>query len=123
MRHFAYLIPRTLSEALLMMHEHAGHIRPLAGGTDLMVELRAGDGRADMDFALDLTRIPELCDISVQGGLVSIGATVTHDSVARSPIVRAAAGMLSQACASVGAQQIRNVATIGGNVCNAAVAA
>ena len=55
--------------------------------------------------------------------LVTIGAMATHDEVAHSPVVLAAAAMLAEASASVGAQQIRNAATIGGNVCNAAVAA
>lgn len=124
MQRFTYLSPKTLPEALELMQTHAGHIRPLAGGTDLMVELRKGDDKlSGMDYALDLSAIPELTEISNRGGLVSIGATASHDRIAHSPVVLLAAAMLSQACLSVGAQQIRNVATIGGNVCNAAVAA
>ena len=124
MQSFTYLAPRTLSEALTLLGEHAGRVKPLAGGTDLMVELRDGDEKlANMDFALDLTNLPELREISQSGGRVTIGAMATHNAVAHSPVVLLAAAMLAEASASVGAQQIRNAATIGGNVCNAAVAA
>lgn len=124
MQSFTYLAPRTLSEALALLGEHAGRVRPLAGGTDLMVELRDGDKKlGDMDFALDLTNLPELREITRTGDLVTIGAMATHNLVAHSPVVLSAAAMLAEASASVGAQQIRNAATIGGNVCNAAVAA
>jgi len=124
MQSFTYLVPQTLPEALALLAEHAGRIKPIAGGTDLMVELRAGDEKlAAMDYALDLTNLPELRAISRMGDRVAIGAMATHDDVAHSPIVLSAAAMLAEASASVGAQQIRNAATIGGNVCNAAVAA
>ncbi len=124
MQRFTYLSPKTLTEALERMQTYAGRIRPLAGGTDLMVELRRDDGTlSGMDYALDLTDIPELTGISNQSGRVTVGAMATHDAVAHSSVIRSAADMLSEASLSVGAQQIRNVATIGGNVCNAAVAA
>ncbi len=124
MQNFTYLSPKTLPEALEFMRVHAGHVRPIAGGTDLMVELRKGDKKlSDMEYVLDLSNISELSGISSRDGLVAIGAMATHDMVAQSPVIRLAADMLSQASQSVGAQQIRNVATIGGNVCNAAVAA
>ena len=124
MQRFTYLSPKTLPEALELMRSYAGRIRPFAGGTDLMVELRKDDAKlSEMKYALDLSDIPELTEISGRDGLVSIGAMATHDMVAHSPVIRLAAAMLSEASLSVGAQQIRNVATIGGNVCNAAVAA
>ena len=124
MQKFTFLTPNSLSEALLLLREHAGRIKPLAGGTDLMVELRGGDEKLEsMDYALDLTALSELRAIMLENGIVSIGAMSTHDNVAHSPVVRSAAAMLAEASASVGAQQIRNAATIGGNVCNAAVAA
>lgn len=124
MQTFTYLVPQTLSEALALLSEHAGHSKPIAGGTDLMVELRSGDEKLrEMEFVLDLANLAELRGISRAGDLVTIGAMATLDNVARSPAVLAAAAMLAEASASVGAQQIRNAATIGGNVCNAAVAA
>ncbi len=124
MQRFTFLTPNSLSEALLLLREHAGRIKPFAGGTDLMVELRGDNEKLEsMDYALDLTVLPELRAITTENGLVSIGAMATHDNVAHSPVVRSAAAMLAEASASVGAQQIRNAATIGGNVCNAAVAA
>ena len=124
MQRFTFLTPNSLSAALFLLREHAGRIKPIAGGTDLMVELRGGDEKLDsMDYALDLTALSELRAITLENGIVSIGAMATHDNVAHSPVIRSAAAMLAEASASVGAQQIRNAATIGGNVCNAAVAA
>jgi len=123
-RKFTFLTPNSLSEALFLLREHAGRIKPFAGGTDLMVELRDDNEKLEsMDYALDLTALSELRAITLENGLVSIGAMATHDNVAHSPVIRSAATMLAEASASVGAQQIRNAATIGGNVCNAAVAA
>lgn len=124
MQKFTFLTPNSLSEALLLLRKHAGRIKPIAGGTDLMVELRGGDEKLDsMDYALDLTALSELRAITLENGIVSIGAMATHNDVAASALVRSAAAMLAEASASVGAQQIRNAATIGGNICNAAVAA
>lgn len=124
MQRFTFLTPNSLNEALLLLREHAGRIKPFAGGTDLMVELRGDNEKLEsMDYALDLTVLPELRAITTENGLVSIGAMATHNDVATSPVVRSAAAMLAEASASVGAQQIRNTGTIGGNVCNAAVAA
>jgi hypothetical protein len=123
MQRFTYLSPKTLPEALERMPACAGRIRPLAGGTDLMVELRKGDEKlSGMEYALDLTGIPELAGISNRNGLVLIArwrrTTPFPIRPSYAPPRHAFAGSLS-----VGAQQIRNAATIGGNVCNAAVAA
>jgi CO/xanthine dehydrogenase FAD-binding subunit len=124
MRKFTFLPPELAFRSAFLLREHAGRIKPIAGGTDLMVELRGGDEKLDsMDYALDLTALSELRAITLENGIVSIGAMATHDNVAHSPVIRSAAAMLAEASASVGAQQIRNAATIGGNVCNAAVAA
>ncbi len=127
MRKFTFLTPNSLSEALLLLREHVGRIKPFAGGG---MSRRYGGGWGgsnekleSMDYALDLTALPELREITLENGLVSIGAMATHNDVAASPVVRSAAAMLAEASASVGAQQIRNTGTIGGNVCNAAVAA
>ncbi|MDR1800682.1 MAG: FAD binding domain-containing protein [Lachnospiraceae bacterium] len=131
-----YLVANNLNEAKVLMHEHCGNIHVLAGGTDLMVALREGkrSGR-DTTYLLDISNIQELKaierkkvtisdeDCNTNEDYIRIGAMVTFDEAAHSGLLLKTAGALCEAAKSVGAQQIRNVATIGGNVCNAAVAA
>lgn len=124
MKEFNYLKPQTLSEALELMQLHAGHIRPYAGGTDLMVHLRSDSPKFDsLDYMMDLGGLQELKGITYENGVITIGAMTTHECVSHDPIVLEHAAMLAQACHTVGATQIRNAGTIGGNVCNASVAA
>ena len=124
MKEFNYLKPATLDEALEMMQLHAGHIRPYAGGTDIMVHLRSGSSKFDtLDYMMDLGGLNELKGITLENGVITIGAMTPHEHVAHNPIVLEHAAMLARACHSVGATQIRNAGTIGGNVCNASVAA
>lgn len=121
MREFTFVHPNTLDEALAFLHAHTGKCRPCAGGTDLMIALRNDDPRvSDMEYLVDLGGLTSLSGVMRDGGAFHIGALSTHDSLAHNASLPA---MLSAACQSVGAQQTRNVATIGGNVVNAAVAA
>lgn len=124
MKQFNYLKPATLDEALELMALHAGHIRPYAGGTDIMVHLRANSPKFDsMDYMMDLGGLKELKGVTIENGIVTVGAMTSHECVSHDPIVLENAKMLSDACHTVGATQIRNAGTIGGNVCNASVAA
>jgi carbon-monoxide dehydrogenase medium subunit len=72
---------------------------------------------------VDITRIPGLDRIDEKDGHIHVGARVTHAEVAASPLIRARAGVLVEACGSVGGPQIRNVGTLVGNVANALPAA
>ncbi len=124
MREFSYVRPKTLDEALELMQLHAGRIRPYAGGTDIMVHLRSGSSRFDnLDYMMDLGDLQELKSVTCENGTVTVGAMVSHECVSHHPIVLEHAPMLAQACHTVGATQIRNAGTIGGNVCNASIAA
>lgn len=124
MREFSYVRPKTLDEALELMQLHAGSIRPYAGGTDIMVHLRSGSSRFDnLDYMMDLGDLKELKEVTCENGIVTVGAMVPHERVSHHPIVLEHAPMLAQACHTVGATQIRNSGTIGGNVCNASIAA
>ena len=89
----------------------------LAGGTDLMVDFKAG--KVQPQVWVDVTRVPELCGITVEDGKLVIGAAVTLTTIARSPLVRQYFPSLAQGCGTVGSLQIRNSATLVGNVVSA----
>lgn len=109
-----YLFPNTVSEALSILSTNKGTARIIAGGTDLMLELQTG--KHSCEKLVDLGNIAELKNISEEDGWIRIGASVTCDQVAHSPLVREKAPALAEAARRVGSHQIRNVATVAGNV-------
>jgi CO/xanthine dehydrogenase FAD-binding subunit len=111
--------PTSLDEAFELMASRA--FRPLAGGTDLMVQL-AADVAEPPSAVLDLWRLEELRGIGYDGYDVTIGALVTWSQLRASPVVRARLPALAEAAATIGAAQIQNRGTIGGNICNASPA-
>jgi carbon-monoxide dehydrogenase small subunit/xanthine dehydrogenase small subunit len=114
--------PRSLDEALEVMAQHRGERRPVAGGTDLMVETRDG-GEAARSHLFDLTGVPELVGIQNRGDSIWIGAGTTFTMILESPIVAEALPSLPPACALIGGPQIRNRGTLGGNLANGSPAA
>jgi CO/xanthine dehydrogenase FAD-binding subunit len=111
--------PRSLEEAYGLLAS-APH-KPLAGGTDLLVQLTGELGPAP-ERVLDLWRLDELRGIRVEGGALEIGALTTHAQIRRSEACTAHAPALVAAAATIGAAQIQNRGTIGGNVMNASPA-
>jgi CO/xanthine dehydrogenase FAD-binding subunit len=111
--------PATLSEAFALRAE--GGWRPLAGGTDLMVQLEADVAPAPARV-LDLSRLGELKGVSTDGYDVTIGALTTYTELRHSPVISARLPALAEVSATVGAAQIQNRGTIGGNICNASPA-
>ncbi|HZD16623.1 MAG TPA: FAD binding domain-containing protein [Actinomycetota bacterium] len=104
------LLPRTLDEALELRAERPGAI-PIAGGTDLMVELNFDLRRPEV--MIDVSRLPELRTWREEDGALFVGAGVTYTRVLRElPQERA----LAEASRTVGSPQIRNRGTIGGNL-------
>lgn len=119
-----YLSPKSLDEALAFMQQYAGHIKPYAGGTDLMVQLRERAAKlADTRWMMDLQHLPELRGITEQENTITIGAMETHTHMAEDPIIHRYAKMLALAASQVGSPQVRNRGTVGGNVANASPAA
>jgi len=117
-----YLFPDSVQEALSLLRGCGGQGRIIAGGTDLMVQIK--EGRRVVETFVDITRIPDLNGIrELDDGRIWIGATTTHRQVWESPLIQAKASVLAQACRHVGALQIQNIATLGGNVVNAMPAA
>ena len=111
--------PATLTEAFELMA--GGGYRPLAGGTDLMVQLEA-DVVESPAAVLDLWRLGDLRGVGYDGYDVAIGALTTWTELRHSPVIRARLPALSEAAATIGAAQIQNRGTIGGNICNASPA-
>jgi CO/xanthine dehydrogenase FAD-binding subunit len=114
-----YKAPTSLEEAAGILR--AGNVTVLAGGTDVMPQTQAGRLQFQ-PVLMNVRRVPELRGIAEQGGVVRIGALVTITELLESALVRERLGMLWQACDHFASDQIRNVATIGGNLCNASPA-
>lgn len=122
MHSFAYARPTSLAEALDLLAERGPEARILAGGTDLIIRLR--DGSAAPSLVVDVKRVAELePGIREDAGTLVIGATTVMTDIAAHPAVRRHAAALAEAAAVVGSVQIRNRATLGGNLCNASPAA
>lgn len=115
--------PTTLNEALKLKAEHGAGARFIAGGTDLLIDL-ASDGSEDgaQMGLIDLTRIPGLADIWEEDGALHLGPLVTHNQCVRSRAIVESAFPLARACWEVGAPQIRNRATVAGNLVTASPA-
>lgn len=122
MHTFAYARPATLAEAVAMLEAHGPDARPLAGGTDLVIRLR--DGTLAPRVVVDLKHIAELRPgIREDAGRITIGATTVMTDIAADPRVARHFVALAEAAAVVGSVQIRNRATLAGNICNASPAA
>lgn len=116
-----YLVPASLEEALTMLADHDGQARVIAGGTDLVPQLKKKERAAKC--LVDVSRVPELKGIHEQGGVIRIGAGVIHEQVASSRLLGQLAAALAEGAAAVGSPQIRNMGTVGGNIVNAQPAA
>ncbi len=114
--------PRELKAAYALLADaSAGAWRPLAGGTDLMVQV-AGEIGEPPARVLDIWRLDELRGIGVHDGSLVIGALTTYSELRTSPEVRESIPALAEAAATIGAAQIQNRGTIGGNIANASPA-
>ena len=111
--------PANLAEAYEL--RASGPYRPIAGGTDMMVQL-AADVADPPQAVLDLSRLAELKGVSTDGYEVTIGAMTTYTELRHSPVISARLPALAEAAATVGAAQIQNRGTVGGNICNASPA-
>jgi CO/xanthine dehydrogenase FAD-binding subunit len=119
---FEYFAPTSLEAALSLLEGHKKGMKVLAGGTDLIVQMK--DGRARPAVIIDAKNIPELNRLGWDGDKVfHIGAAVPLSKIIAFPTVRERLGILHQACSLIGSEQIRNRATLGGNICNAAPSA
>ncbi len=120
MKKFDYFKPKSLEEALTLSSKYGEKAKWIAGGTDVIVMIK--QKAMAPDVLISLQGIPGLDRIKYNGSL-SIGPMVTHRTIEKSEIIRKDFSALTDAADYLGSIQIRNVATIGGNICTAAPSA
>ena len=118
MRAIEYHAPTTLSEAVSIMAEYGDRASPLAGGTDILVQLRGG--RRNSECLVDTKKVPELNGIRLDANGLQLGAAVPCYRIYQDAAVAAAYPGLIDAAGLIGSIQIQGRASIGGNLCNAA---
>jgi CO/xanthine dehydrogenase FAD-binding subunit len=118
---FDFLMPRSLPEALQMLAEHGPALAPLAGGTNVVVDLRSG--RHCPAALLDLSQLAELHGIRREDGYIVIGARTTLSEVLSHPLIAEHGAALRDAAAVFANPLVRNRATVGGNIADASPAA
>jgi carbon-monoxide dehydrogenase medium subunit len=119
MRPFTYLTPKTLDEAISLYVSHGEQSKYVAGGTDVLVKIK--EGKLAPNYLISLKHIigQDRPFLNHETGELYIGAFCTHRSIEQSPLVQHRYPILYDAVKNIGSIQIRNVATIGGNLVNA----
>ncbi len=119
MRKFTYLIPRSLDEAISLHESHQGRARYIAGGTDILVKIK--ERKESPDYLISLKHIlgQDRPLLNRDTGELYIGSFVTHRSIETSKLIQSTYPILHDAVRNIGSVQVRNIATIGGNLVNA----
>lgn len=116
-----YLEAKSLSEAISLLGEHQ-NLKIIAGGTDVLIKIHSG--QLECGKLLSIRNIAALQEIVVtKDNTISIGALLTFSQIANHPVIKEKVPILAEASFSMGGPQIRNMATIGGNICNGATSA
>ena len=117
-----YILAHSVQEALEALESAQGPVHPIGGGTDLLLEIQQGS-HSPVHTLVDVTQIPELTRLEIIGDSLFIGAGVPVRQITDSQLVRHHALAVSEACGLIGGPQVRNTATLGGNVAHALPAA
>ncbi|WP_455283716.1 FAD binding domain-containing protein [[Eubacterium] cellulosolvens] len=112
--------PASLAEALDLLHDRSDRIKPIAGSTDAIIQLKEGLLRTEE--LLDISNLRELRYILREGSTVRIGALNTYSDIIESSVLSRSCRILVDACRTIGTTQIQSRATIGGNLANASPA-
>lgn len=121
MRDFEYEAPTTLAEAVQVLAKHNGTARPLAGGTDLIDQIRVG--RQQPDIVVDIKKIPDLNVLEAGGSGLRLGAAVPCYKVYGDATICSKYSALADSARIIGGMQIQSRASLGGNLCNSSPAA
>ena len=122
MHPFAYEAPTSIEDAVAVLDKHGERARPIAGGTDVLVQARAN--RWDLDAIVDVKNISELTDIShYPDGRVAIGAATACYEIYEDETIRANFPGIIDAVEMIGGIQIQSRASLGGNLCNSSPSA
>lgn len=122
MKDFEYHLPRTLKEAIALLDQFNSGAKVLAGGTDLIPQMKLN--RIRPAVLVDIKQIPELNRIDRdENGTLYIGACVPLNAILSFTPVAEGFGILLEGCSLIGSYQLRNRASLGGNICNAAPSA
>ncbi len=119
MKKFKYLIPKTLDEAVSLNQSHEGSAIYVAGGTDVMVKIKSGKLAPDYLISLKHIGVGSQLGLNRETGALHIGGLVTHRALETSSLIKLQYPIIHDAVQRIGSTQIRNVATIGGNLVNA----
>lgn len=120
MKPFEFFSPTTLYDASRILSDHNGEGRALAGGTDLLIRMKRKQWTPRA--VVSLNRIAGLQEIALNGEL-KMGARVTLNQIIRAPIIREHFPVLAQTARTMAGVQVRSLATVGGNLCNASPSA
>ncbi len=120
-RPFEYTVAENLEGALDTLNRHAGELKVLAGGTDLVLAMK--EKTILPSRVMSLHRVEELNFVEIAMGSIRIGALATHADLEGHASLRKETPLLCEAVGTIGSWQIRNVGTIGGNLCTASPAA
>ena len=121
MRRFEMVLPGTVEECLRVLGERGGDAKLVAGGTDLLPQMK--NGLLKPGFVVDLSGVAPLKSLRAEDGGLRVGAAVTARALELDKRVRARYTALAESGALIGSVQVRNLATVGGNLCNAAPSA
>lgn len=115
--------PKTLREAAKLLQSFGSKCRIIAGGTDIMVDFKAKGLPCKYLVSIDRIQDKLLTSITMRGRKLTIGSTVTLRMIEKSPLILRNAPIMAEMARSFGSFQIRNMATLGGNLCRASPAA
>lgn len=116
MRKFTLEQPHSIREAIDLLSTRGSSAKLIAGGTDLLIEIK--NNKRSPDHVISLRNIPELDKIVCNDRELRIGSMVTLHDIERSDVVKNYYPLLADAASYMGSIQVRNIATIGGNICN-----
>jgi CO/xanthine dehydrogenase FAD-binding subunit len=117
-----YFLPKTLEEAMQALASAPRPLAPIAGGTDVLLDLEQGR-HSPVQTLVDITEVKELLALEIRDDRLFVGAGVPVNRLVLDPLTGAHAQALVEACNLIGGPQVRNVATLGGNVAHALPAA